>query len=147
MVEKAEARYSVGVVVTLTLFLPPPLSLGQELGPTLMQAKAFFIIASACAVVDDPRWDRLRVPGTKVHASKDYWHCSSRVLKDRIGARSSIRISPIGGHREVTDTWFAGSSVRLGLANGRARRSPGATDSRGLGIRPACVPLRTDDGV
>lgn len=107
-----------------------------------MKATAFFVVASAGAVVDVARWDRLWVLGTKVPASKDYWHCSSGVRKDRIGARSSIRIPPIGGHREVTDTWSAGSTVRLGLTNVHARRSPGATDSRGLGIRPACVPLR-----
>ena len=46
-----------------------------------------------------------------------------------------------------TETWFAGSTVCLWLAHGRACGSPGATDSRGLGIRPACVPLRTDDEI
>jgi heavy metal translocating P-type ATPase len=50
-IEKVEQRYSVGVVVTTLALFFIPLSLGQELRPTLLRAMTFMIVASPCAVV------------------------------------------------------------------------------------------------
>jgi heavy metal translocating P-type ATPase len=50
-IEKAEQRYSVGVVVATLALFAVPLAFGAELTATLLRAMTFMIVASPCAVV------------------------------------------------------------------------------------------------
>nr|WP_256334543.1 heavy metal translocating P-type ATPase [Lentzea albidocapillata] len=50
-IEKAEQRYSVGVVVATLALFAVPLLLGAALEPTLLRAMTFMIVASPCALV------------------------------------------------------------------------------------------------
>lgn len=50
-IEKAEQRYSVGVVVATLAIFAVPLALGAAFEPTLLRAMTFMIVASPCAVV------------------------------------------------------------------------------------------------
>ncbi|MDX6310941.1 MAG: cation-transporting P-type ATPase, partial [Streptomyces sp.] len=50
-IEKAEQRYSVGVVVATLALFAVPLAFGAELTATLLRAMTFMIVASPCAIV------------------------------------------------------------------------------------------------
>ena len=50
-IEKAEQRYSVGVVIATLAMFGIPLAFGAAFEPTLLRAMTFMIVASPCAVV------------------------------------------------------------------------------------------------
>ncbi|MGW1590968.1 heavy metal translocating P-type ATPase [Streptomyces sp. NPDC002386] len=50
-IEKVEQRYSLGMVAATVALFVLPLAFGAALGPTLLRAMTFMIVASPCAVV------------------------------------------------------------------------------------------------
>ncbi|WP_460105313.1 heavy metal translocating P-type ATPase [Streptomyces sp. YKOK-J1] len=50
-IEKVEQRYSIGMVAATVALFVLPLAFGAALGPTLLRAMTFMIVASPCAVV------------------------------------------------------------------------------------------------
>ncbi|MEU0633595.1 heavy metal translocating P-type ATPase [Streptomyces sp. NPDC005989] len=50
-IEKAEQRYSIGMVAATVALFAVPLAFGAALQPTLLRAMTFMIVASPCAVV------------------------------------------------------------------------------------------------
>ncbi|MGH3094430.1 MAG: heavy metal translocating P-type ATPase [Streptosporangiales bacterium] len=92
-IEKVEQRYSIGMVAATVLLFVVPLFAGQSLGPTLLRAMTFMIVASPCAIVLStmpPLLAAIAVAGRHGVLAK------SAVVMEQLGATSRVAFDKTG---------------------------------------------------
>ncbi|MEV7242502.1 heavy metal translocating P-type ATPase [Streptomyces sp. NPDC093248] len=150
-IEKVEQRYSIGMVAATVALFVLPLAFGAALGPTLLRAMTFMIVASPCAVVLATMPPLL---SAIANAGRHGVLVKSAVVMERLGQVDAVALDKTGtlteGTPRVTGVRLLAASgltedevLRLAAAaehpseHPLARAVVDAARARGLDIPPA----------
>jgi heavy metal translocating P-type ATPase len=98
-IEKAEQRYSLGMVTATLLLFAVPLAAGGAFQPTLLRAMTFMIVASPCAVVLATMPPLL---AAMANAGRHGVLVKSAVVMERLGATTLVAFDKTGTLTEGT---------------------------------------------
>jgi cation-transporting P-type ATPase J len=98
-IEKAEQRYSLGMVTATLLLFAVPLAAGAALQPTLLRAMTFMIVASPCAVVLATMPPLL---AAMANAGRHGVLVKSAVVMEQLGATTRVAFDKTGTLTEGT---------------------------------------------
>ncbi|NDZ80849.1 cadmium-translocating P-type ATPase [Streptomyces sp. SID10853] len=98
-IEKVEQRYSVGMVAATLAVFAVPLAYGSGLGPALLRAMTFMIVASPCAVVLSTMPPLL---SAIANAGRHGVLAKSAVVMERLGQVDAVALDKTGTLTEGT---------------------------------------------
>jgi heavy metal translocating P-type ATPase len=98
-IEKAEQRYSLGMVTATVLLFAVPLAAGAAFQPTLLRAMTFMIVASPCAVVLATMPPLL---AAMANAGRHGVLVKSAVVMEQLGATTRVAFDKTGTLTEGT---------------------------------------------
>ena len=113
-IEKAEQRYSLGMVTATLLLFAVPLLAGSAFQPALLRAMTFMIVASPCAVVLATMPPLL---AAMANAGRHGVLVKSAVVMEQLGATTRVAFDKTGTLTEGTP-WLTGITVLPGAGLG-----------------------------